>query len=157
MQRIIACATLLLIAGLVFVIADDIRSRPVLLADDAALAPAQFAVDSAPPQSSQASDALREHYVEQQRAKAALMSDEEIKAALGETAKEVRELEAKKHVQEISDALAAVAKKYDGTHAASVAEQMIQTYHNGARPVDVLPFYSPSPMPTPSTRPTPSY
>ncbi|MFO1092971.1 MAG: hypothetical protein U0992_06615 [Planctomycetaceae bacterium] len=150
MKRLIASATLLLVTGLVFVVADDIRTRPVLLADEAASAPAQFIVDSVRPQSSPALDALREQYVEQQRAKAALMSDEELKSALGETAKEVRELEAKKHVQQISEALAAVVKKYEGTHAAAVAEQMLRTYHDGGNSGGNAPYYPTTPTPLPS-------
>jgi len=128
MKRFITCAALLLVTSAVVVTA--VRERSVLRADDEARVTARLFQTEYRPRNDLPADDLRQQYVERLKAKAELMSDEEIKAALETTDKEIRDLEAEKRLKDVSNALASIMADCEGTRAAGIAEVMLQVYKN---------------------------
>lgn len=137
MKRLITCALLLLVAVVVFASLREQAAR----AEDGA-------VVTVP-----AAETLREQYLERQRAKAALMSEEQLQQALETTDTEIRELDAENKVMSAAEVLANVVANSEGTRAAHVAQRMLQVYETRAMPTDGdapfygAPTYSPQPVP----------
>lgn len=132
MKRLIACAALLVYAAVVFTAT---RELAAVRADDFPLKSTNdtthgkfftFSVgaESAP-------DPLREAYVEQQRAKAALMSDDELKKALESTASEIRVMQAKQKLDQTAAALRSIVKDFEGTPSAQLAKEMLKLHERG--------------------------
>jgi hypothetical protein len=77
---------------------------------------------------------LRERYVEEQRAKATLMSDEEVENALQATQSEVRALQAKNQLDQTAETLKTIVKNFEGTPSAALAQEMLAIHERGPAP-----------------------
>lgn len=75
---------------------------------------------------------LREQFVERMQRMAALMSEEELKTAIGAADADIRECEAEVRLQEIRQQLTDFASEYESTKAGKKARDMLQT---GFRPL----------------------
>jgi len=124
MKRLITCAALLLVAGVVVFHAT--REMTATAGNERVLSESNQAYYSRVEGA-----ALRRHYVERLKAKAELMSDEEIKAALETTDGEIRALEAESRLTDASEILTSIVKEYEGTNAAHFAKQMLAVYGGG--------------------------
>jgi hypothetical protein len=70
------------------------------------------------------SSGLRQQFVERMQRKAALMSEEELKAAISSTDIDIREREAAQRLLEIKTLLTEFASEYESTKAAQEARRM---------------------------------
>ena len=158
MRRLITCAALLLVAAAVVFSAtraqlaragdatrraDDVVSRAH---DSATPASARASATRTVPISQDAtvapeSNPLREQYLERQRAKAELMSDDEIQQALDAMDKEIRVLESERDLKEAAAMLDRIKSQHLGTLAGSVADRMLQIYRDRDAPTRT-PDYS---------------
>ena len=132
MKRLIECAALLLVAAVVVSVlrADDfpLGSNDTSHSDFLELAGpiADISTERNP---------LREQYLEQQRAKAALMSDDELKQAIQSNDAHIRAMQAKQKLDQTAEALRSIVSEFEGTPSASVAQEMLATHERGGVPV----------------------
>ena len=150
MKRLITCAALLLVtAGVISAVsraqlarAGDQTEREVIKNGPGL---SGFSVETRPQR-----ETLREQYLERQRAKAELMSDEELQEALEATDTEIRAREATQQLDECLRMLGVVREKYEGTPAAEIAAQLLSVIENHGRPTPaaVRNEFTPTVQPT---------
>ncbi len=106
---------------------DDLVSRPE------PLNPAPFAELQQPPASASA-DSLRRQYLELQKRKAELMSEEQLQAALKTTDADILRLQAEKKLAQARQILQGIVGEYPNTEAANAAAKMLQSEEAMFRP-----------------------
>jgi hypothetical protein len=140
MKRLLSVAFVLLIsAAALFVV-----TRGQLVGADADDA---FRATAAERQREVEHETLRDRYVERLKAKADLMSDEEVQKALEETESSIRFIQAKRKLDETAATLRTIMQEFDGTPFAKVAEDMLAVHERGPVPEfeNALPFSPPTP------------
>lgn len=127
MKRFLAVAFVLLIsAAALFVV-----TRGQLVRADA---DDTFRAAAAERQREVEAETLRDRYVERLKAKADLMSDEEVHRALESTDAEIRVIQAKRKLDEAANFLRTIAQQFDGTPSANVATEMLSVHDRGDDP-----------------------
>jgi hypothetical protein len=153
MKRLITCATLMLVAAVVFVVA---RERSAARAADSATRAADAARVDRVPSATAVSEPhpLRNQLLLRLKAKVDLMTDEQLQQSLETTDAEIRALQSERRLRDAVQILSEVTEEYEGTPSAAIAQDMLSIHELRGESTMTLPFYNSGPQPV---RPIPDY